>query len=144
MACFRKELHGQMVPNQSASAQSLLATRLSIGLTQKAMRAPFGIIPISVRASPGLWGYRTDRTKGTQYCDGLRGPLVIYDDNDPHKHLYDGEPCSLCTSRYPANTPPSRRWYVTFRRRSLPGLTSKPQRIRSSLSLTGTTYLHHL
>ncbi|KAL0958290.1 hypothetical protein HGRIS_000437 [Hohenbuehelia grisea] len=25
----------------------------------------------------------------TQYCDGLRGPLVIYDDNDHHRHLYD-------------------------------------------------------
>ncbi|GLB40732.1 putative multicopper oxidase family protein [Lyophyllum shimeji] len=25
----------------------------------------------------------------TQYCDGLRGPLVIYDPNDPHKALYD-------------------------------------------------------
>ncbi|PIL30422.1 transporter [Ganoderma sinense ZZ0214-1] len=25
----------------------------------------------------------------TQYCDGLRGPLVIYDKDDPHKHLYD-------------------------------------------------------
>ncbi|KAI0676138.1 TvLac7 [Trametes maxima] len=25
----------------------------------------------------------------TQYCDGLRGPLVIYDPHDPHKHLYD-------------------------------------------------------
>ncbi|KAF7364253.1 Laccase I [Mycena sanguinolenta] len=25
----------------------------------------------------------------TQYCDGLRGPLVIYDPNDPQKHLYD-------------------------------------------------------
>ncbi|KAH9172784.1 laccase [Lactarius sanguifluus] len=24
-----------------------------------------------------------------QYCDGLRGPLVIYDPNDPHRHLYD-------------------------------------------------------
>ncbi|KAK7032591.1 hypothetical protein VNI00_012854 [Paramarasmius palmivorus] len=24
-----------------------------------------------------------------QYCDGLRGPLVIYDPNDPHKDLYD-------------------------------------------------------
>ncbi|KAJ6449050.1 laccase [Mycena sanguinolenta] len=24
----------------------------------------------------------------TQYCDGLRGPLVIYDPNDPQKHLY--------------------------------------------------------
>ncbi|KAJ7147572.1 yellow laccase [Mycena crocata] len=25
----------------------------------------------------------------TQYCDGLRGPLVIYDPNDPAKDLYD-------------------------------------------------------
>ncbi|KAJ7301517.1 laccase 3 [Mycena albidolilacea] len=25
----------------------------------------------------------------TQYCDGLRGPLVIYDPKDPQKHLYD-------------------------------------------------------
>ncbi|TFK45801.1 laccase [Heliocybe sulcata] len=26
---------------------------------------------------------------GTQYCDGLRGPLVIYDPDDPFKHMYD-------------------------------------------------------
>ncbi|KAI0756298.1 laccase [Daedaleopsis nitida] len=25
----------------------------------------------------------------TQYCDGLRGPIVVYDPNDPHKALYD-------------------------------------------------------
>ncbi|PBL04373.1 laccase [Armillaria gallica] len=25
----------------------------------------------------------------TQYCDGLRGPFVIYDPNDPHSYLYD-------------------------------------------------------
>ncbi|CDO69696.1 Laccase [Trametes cinnabarina] len=25
----------------------------------------------------------------TQYCDGLRGPLVVYDQHDPHAHLYD-------------------------------------------------------
>ena len=24
-----------------------------------------------------------------QYCDGLRGPLVIYDDKDPFRGLYD-------------------------------------------------------
>jgi iron transport multicopper oxidase len=27
----------------------------------------------------------------TQYCDGLRGPLVIYDPLDPHRPLYDGQ-----------------------------------------------------
>lgn len=26
---------------------------------------------------------------GTQYCDGLRGPLVIYDPDDPYLDLYD-------------------------------------------------------
>ncbi|KAF9224239.1 Cu-oxidase-domain-containing protein [Gyrodon lividus] len=26
---------------------------------------------------------------GLQYCDGLRGPLVIYDPDDPHAHMYD-------------------------------------------------------
>ncbi|KAJ7142656.1 laccase [Mycena epipterygia] len=25
----------------------------------------------------------------TQYCDGLRGPLVVYDPKDPAKHMYD-------------------------------------------------------
>nr|WEX25378.1 laccase [Coriolopsis gallica] len=25
----------------------------------------------------------------TQYCDGLRGPIVVYDPQDPHKSLYD-------------------------------------------------------
>ena len=24
-----------------------------------------------------------------QYCDGLRGPLVVYDPLDPHRDLYD-------------------------------------------------------
>ena len=28
---------------------------------------------------------------GTQYCDGLRGPLVVYDPDDPYKQLYDGQ-----------------------------------------------------
>ncbi|TFK25378.1 laccase [Coprinopsis marcescibilis] len=26
---------------------------------------------------------------GTQYCDGLRGPMVVYDPQDPHLGLYD-------------------------------------------------------
>ena len=24
-----------------------------------------------------------------QYCDGLRGPMIIYDPEDPHMSLYD-------------------------------------------------------
>ncbi|PCH44577.1 laccase [Wolfiporia cocos MD-104 SS10] len=27
--------------------------------------------------------------EGLQYCDGLRGPFIVYDPNDPHADLYD-------------------------------------------------------
>ncbi|KAJ7098631.1 laccase lcc5 [Mycena belliarum] len=33
-----------------------------------------------------------------QYCDGLRGPLIIYDPNDPYKHLYDVDDASTIIS----------------------------------------------
>ncbi|TFY75864.1 hypothetical protein EWM64_g8147 [Hericium alpestre] len=45
-----------------------------------------------------LYNFTTREQAGTfwyhshysgQYCDGLRGPLVIYDPEDPHKDLYD-------------------------------------------------------
>ncbi|KAJ6496186.1 yellow laccase [Mycena sanguinolenta] len=36
---------------------------------------------------PGTFWYHSHLS--TQYCDGLRGPLVIYDPNDPQKSLYD-------------------------------------------------------
>ncbi|TFK21942.1 laccase 4 [Coprinopsis marcescibilis] len=36
---------------------------------------------------PGTFWYHSHF--GTQYCDGLRGPLVVYDDNDPYKDWYD-------------------------------------------------------
>jgi hypothetical protein len=33
-----------------------------------------------------------------QYCDGLRGPLVIYDTNDPQASLYDVDDGETTTS----------------------------------------------
>ncbi|KAJ7622294.1 phenol oxidase [Roridomyces roridus] len=30
-----------------------------------------------------------------QYCDGLRGPFVVYDPNDPHKYLYESTVITL-------------------------------------------------
>ncbi|KAL0954253.1 hypothetical protein HGRIS_005381 [Hohenbuehelia grisea] len=39
------------------------------------------------RHQAGTFWYHAHYT--TQYCDGLRGPFVIYDCDDPHKHLYD-------------------------------------------------------
>ncbi|KAK0471426.1 laccase lcc5 [Armillaria novae-zelandiae] len=35
----------------------------------------------------GTFWYHSHLT--TQYCDGLRGPFIIYDPHDPHAHLYD-------------------------------------------------------
>ncbi|KXN82641.1 Laccase-1 [Leucoagaricus sp. SymC.cos] len=37
--------------------------------------------------SPGTYWYHSHF--GSQYCDGVRGALVVYDQNDPHKNLYD-------------------------------------------------------
>jgi FtsP/CotA-like multicopper oxidase with cupredoxin domain len=31
----------------------------------------------------------------TQYCDGLRGPMIVYDPNDPMKTMYDVDDGSL-------------------------------------------------
>ncbi|KAK7045357.1 hypothetical protein VNI00_007606 [Paramarasmius palmivorus] len=42
-------------------------------------------LPVSDQA--GTFWYHSHLS--TQYCDGLRGALVIYDPDDPHKHLYD-------------------------------------------------------
>jgi len=33
--------------------------------------------------------YEVTLLLATQYCDGLRGPFVVYDPHDPHLHLYD-------------------------------------------------------
>ncbi|EPQ57227.1 laccase [Gloeophyllum trabeum ATCC 11539] len=41
----------------------------------------------SVPDQAGTYWYHSHL--GTQYCDGLRGPIVIYDPNDPFKHMYD-------------------------------------------------------
>ncbi|KAI0285663.1 laccase 1 [Russula brevipes] len=36
---------------------------------------------------PGTFWYHSHFAN--QYCDGLRGALIVYDPNDPQKHLYD-------------------------------------------------------
>ncbi|KAH7910239.1 laccase [Hygrophoropsis aurantiaca] len=41
----------------------------------------------SVPTQAGTFWYHSHFS--TQYCDGLRGPLVIYDPNDPLAHMYD-------------------------------------------------------
>ncbi|ETW84966.1 laccase [Heterobasidion irregulare TC 32-1] len=49
----------------------------------------------------GTWWYHSHLS--AQYCDGLRGPLVIYDPKDPHADLYDvddGLPSILLRERF--------------------------------------------
>ncbi|KAI9068885.1 multicopper oxidase [Trametes sanguinea] len=41
----------------------------------------------SVPDQAGTFWYHSHLS--TQYCDGLRGPLVVYDPDDPHADLYD-------------------------------------------------------
>ncbi|KAI6149943.1 laccase [Pisolithus tinctorius] len=50
-----------------------------------------------------LYNFTVDSQAGTfwyhshfnlQYCEGLRGPLVLYDPNDPYRHLYDVDDAS--------------------------------------------------
>ncbi|KAL0063533.1 laccase, multicopper oxidase, benzenediol:oxygen oxidorectuctase [Marasmius tenuissimus] len=36
----------------------------------------------------------------TQYCDGLRGPLVVYDPEDPHASLYDVDDGKISVHRH--------------------------------------------
>ena len=53
----------------------------------------------SATGQTGTYWYHSHYT--TQYCDGLRGPLVIYDPEDPLAHMYDvddGESAALIRS----------------------------------------------
>ncbi|KAL9715578.1 Laccase-1 [Leucoagaricus gongylophorus] len=45
------------------------------------------VYDFSVPGQSGNFWYHSHLS--TQYCDGLRGAIVIYDPNDPLKHLYD-------------------------------------------------------
>ena len=39
----------------------------------------------------------------TQYCDGLRGPIVVYDPEDPHADLYDIDNGVFVSSQFAYN-----------------------------------------
>ena len=39
----------------------------------------------------------------TQYCDGLRGPIVVYDPEDPHADLYDIDNGKFVSSQFAYN-----------------------------------------
>lgn len=39
--------------------------------------------------------YKTHAVAEVQYCDGVRGVIIVYDPKDPLKPLYDGVHCPL-------------------------------------------------
>lgn len=79
---------------------------------------------------------------GPQYCDGLRGPLIIYDPDDPYRSSYDIDDGGSLLPRIELGAKdkltPNR-----FYRHHLDGLVSQP--IRNDilyLKDIGITYLH--
>jgi iron transport multicopper oxidase len=58
-------------------------------LDQAVMYFGRGTISVNLicRISQGTFWYHSHFQN--QYCDGLRGALVVYDPNDPHADLYD-------------------------------------------------------
>ena len=78
----------QMVLLESLNVQSFLAIRSCINSPSQTRQERFGIIHITVEFKFNLLTQielKTVCCTATQYCDGLRGALVIYDPDDPYK-----------------------------------------------------------
>ncbi|KAF7302234.1 Multicopper oxidase/laccase [Mycena indigotica] len=70
---------GQVSPNNSCvHANDVISSGRHFLVSLPFVFVLFDSVYITVEVDPAM-----------QYCDGLRGPLIIYDPNDPHKHLYD-------------------------------------------------------
>lgn len=85
----------------------LKITRFCTNLPLSTKRAPFGTIHISVSDS-----YSIEKLLiclATQYCDGLRGAIVIYDPDDPFKDLYDFDDGKGLFPRIPVRLTTSQR-----------------------------------
>lgn len=60
----------------------------SAGVTQCPIPSKHSFVyEFDVHHQAGTFWYHSHYS--TQYCDGLRGPFVVYDPDDPHRHLYD-------------------------------------------------------
>lgn len=79
---------GQMAHHSLRNVPSLPTTHLFTSSTLESKLVPFGITPICVSTANRPKQY-TYRISATQFCDGLKGPLIVYDPHDPHAHLYD-------------------------------------------------------
>ncbi|KAJ7743926.1 laccase [Mycena maculata] len=73
--------HGFFQPNNSFNDGVAFVTQCPIAVNNSFLYT----IPTNSQA--GTFWYHSHLS--TQYCDGLRGPLVIYDPDDPNADLYD-------------------------------------------------------
>jgi hypothetical protein len=92
MVYSKETLRGRTAFRSLASRQLLLATHLCTSSTLPVRPARSGIIHITRLSRLRFSHVVTSKSLMLlhRYCDGLRGPLVIYDkQNDPHLSLYD-------------------------------------------------------
>lgn len=69
------------------------------GATQRAIKPHKSFLhEFNAHSQSGTCWYHSHSS--SPYCDGLRGPLVIYDPEDPHKHLYDVDNGTYSIFRY--------------------------------------------
>ena len=90
MECFKIVLLGLMELVELRNVQYLPEIHSSMSSQQLTKLVPSGIIPIVVRV-PLCYSFIQSLIlipSATQYCDGLRGPLVIYDSDDPYLSEY--------------------------------------------------------
>ncbi|KAJ7935956.1 laccase [Mycena leptocephala] len=73
--------HGFFQPNNSWADGVAFVTQCPIAVNNSFLYT----FPTNDQA--GTFWYHSHLA--TQYCDGLRGPLVVYDPDDPHADLYD-------------------------------------------------------
>ena len=92
MVSFKMVLIGQM--DQLLSTNALLPLVILFCMTSESLIKLVSengqfvrYIRTAVKHLSGTFWYHSHLS--TQYCDGLRGVLVIYDPHDPHRHLYD-------------------------------------------------------
>lgn len=88
MDSFKNEVIGQMVYLEWLNAQLLQATHLCTNSVRETSQELSGTIRISVGGFGHLSLWSTFWYDiATQYCDGLRGAIIVYDPEDPYEDL---------------------------------------------------------
>jgi hypothetical protein len=92
MACSKRGVPGRTVLLGSASALSLLKIHFCMSSRSQIKRERFGTILMTVSSSMATYKFTLINAifflkKATQYCDGLRGALIVYDPKDPYLNM---------------------------------------------------------